>query len=96
MKVNALHTPGPWHASPASETTSNIGVYDASGFNVATLHITSQVSAARRGKDALLIAAAPDLLAALQWVLAEHNDGYGLRCEAIVRSAIDKATGSPA
>lgn len=36
----------------------------------------------------------PDLLAALQSVISEHQNGYGLQCEEQVRAAIDKATGA--
>ena len=43
--------------------------------------------------NARLIAAAPDLLAALQAVIAEHEDGYGLKCVEQVKAAIAKATG---
>jgi len=43
--------------------------------------------------NARLIAAAPDLLAALEAVMDEWREGYGLRCEKQVRAAIAKATG---
>ena len=43
--------------------------------------------------NASLIAAAPDLLEALQAVMAEHEDGYGLRCVDQVRAAIQRAKG---
>jgi hypothetical protein len=39
------------------------------------------------------MAAAPDLLEALQAVIAEHEDGYGLKCVEQVKAAIAKATG---
>ena len=43
--------------------------------------------------NARLIAAAPELLEALQAVMTEHEDGYGLKCVEQVKAAIAKATG---
>ena len=43
--------------------------------------------------NARLIAAAPDLLAALQAVMGEYQYDYGLRCVEDVRAAIAKAIG---
>ena len=43
--------------------------------------------------DARLIAAAPDLLAALKAVLAEYREGYGLNCLNQVTQAIRAAEG---
>lgn len=43
---------------------------------------------------ARLVSAAPEMLEALNAVMAEWRDGYGLRCEKQVRFAIGKATGS--
>ena len=40
-----------------------------------------------------LIAAAPKMLAALEAVMAEWRDGYGLRCKKQVCTAIAEATG---
>jgi hypothetical protein len=42
--------------------------------------------------DMALIAAAPELLEALQAVMAEWREGYGLGCEKQVRAAIAKGT----
>lgn len=42
---------------------------------------------------ARMIEAAPDMLAALQAVMAEWREGYGLRCEQQVRAAIATAEG---
>ncbi len=47
----------------------------------------------QRNSNAALIAAAPDLLAALKAVMAEYRDGYGLKCVDQVSAAIAKAEG---
>lgn len=44
--------------------------------------------------DARLIAAAPDLLAALKAVMDEWREGYGLNCVKQVRAAIARAEDS--
>ena len=59
--MNAKHTPGPWTAHPATHRIS-----DRDG-----VIVTQSFSAA----DARLIAAAPDLLAALR-ALVEVAEGY--------------------
>jgi hypothetical protein len=46
--------------------------------------------------NARLIAAAPELLAALKAVRAEWREGYGLNCVEQVRAAIAKAEGESA
>ena len=86
------HTPGPWF----SIATSNIGhnaVVDADGFTVCS---PSPMGAG----NARLIAAAPDLLAALEaFVGARKGDGNGWTLdslEALAREAIAKAKGNAA
>lgn len=61
------HTPGPWHATRAREDGSrDIGA--ANGANVAVVLLDGGPAETRA--NALLIAAAPDLLAALKAALA--------------------------
>ena len=54
------HTPGPWSHMPASPGSKLIGVYDQHGGLIAKSGLRASAIA-----DARLIAAAPDLLAAL-------------------------------
>ena len=53
------HRPGPWHVSEHTEGSEAL-IYDADGFEVA------RVCYPNRNADAKLIAAAPDLLAAIE------------------------------
>jgi hypothetical protein len=98
------HTPGPWRVLPKwDERTNGRLVYaNNAGNSVASalyLGGTEEATA-----NARLIAAAPDLLAALQTSLGRMNDGHDLRhgwwlqafpdCRARtaeLRQAIDKA-----
>lgn len=68
------HTPGPWHMNMVSSKSWNVGVYEESGSEVATVKVKSLVTSERRDADARLIAAAPDLLEALQKYVAA---GFG-------------------
>lgn len=90
MKRNVKHTPGPWSAeeSPESEYF-DVKVHMSRGYlGVATYNSRA---------DANLIAAAPDMLAALRGVLAHMEarglDTYGAGEFAFVRAAIAKAEG---
>ena len=85
--MNTQHTPGPWGytAGPtycAIRTDARV----IADMRLVGLHYNKA--------DATLIAAAPDLLEALQAVIAEHEDGYGLKCVKQVQAAIAKATGA--
>lgn len=60
------HTPGPWRSALKSEKTWHVGVYTASGEEVAHVAVKSALSSNRRDADARLIAAAPDLYALLR------------------------------
>ncbi len=108
------HTPGPWligeqngHCGVSIDETSEDGA------RVATVYLGIVTSAARWGEEhfafpenaeamanARLIAAAPDMLAALQTFVdlfgredAYQGDPAGLACVRSARAAIAKATG---
>lgn len=74
------HTSGPWTASPRQDGLYNIyaGPHD--------------VALCVRPSNAALIAAAPDLLAALQSMLEGNHNQQDVRESA--RAAITKATGT--
>jgi hypothetical protein len=61
--MNTKHTPGPWHTYEHPKTFS---VYDKNGGLVSTGAQFGVASKDRRKADSRLIAAAPDLLAALK------------------------------
>lgn len=84
------HTPGPWYTA-ATSTIGHAYVVDSEGFTICD---PSPMGAA----NARLIAAAPDLLAALQMVarIWSHDQTANAAPDsplAIVRAAITKATG---
>ena len=91
-----MHTPGPWTVDP-----KNLAVYapdrhgHAAAVRVAecgrTLLPTAEIAA-----NAALVAAAPDLLAALQWALAQIEDSLDPDYRAALESAhacVRRATG---
>lgn len=92
--MSAAHTPGPWAAKRSEYLDETIIVQSAMPSN----RVLAQFDGDGDGADetdeanALLIAASPDLLAALQSVMDEWRDGYGLKCAEQCRAAILKAT----
>ena len=93
------HTQGPWHT--ASDATGGLKyiVFDAAGWTVADAKVFhGHHNAGAADANARLIAAAPELLDALQ-CLANYVGGWdapdGHPC-AIARAAIAKATGEAA
>lgn len=97
--MSTKHTPGPWRLSETArdavvcddvsghDTSDNVDYYEGH------LIAESIIGSANR----LLIAAAPDLLEALEWMLHAHGaDVDGGESDVIdkARAAIAKATGS--
>ena len=80
------HTPGPWVWTPESES---IHGYSPEGEALVVVYELNTNEA-----DARLIAAAPDLLTALEGLLeiTDFHELYGSKTEA-ARAAIAKATG---
>lgn len=101
----AAHTPGPWLA--AASASSVVGwpiVQPGTGRLICNINYVQRTAIdpnvagdrafnAESKANSRLIAAAPELLDALQQVMTEWREGYGLRCEDQVRAAIAKATG---
>ncbi len=86
----AAHTPGPWLVTKTPAGKAKI--VDDNGFSIAN---ATSGSYAQQEIDARLIAAAPDLLAALQKVLSAAENGPRREIFAdIAREAIAKATGA--
>ena len=93
------HTPGPWDVEPKG---SRHFVDGADGLTVAYLDRVGVRERAEIEANARLIAAAPELLAALECILKRYESA-GVQCypearrEVIAaRAAIDRATGGAA
>ena len=82
----SAYTPGPWNVSQPCELSPRYSVYH----NGPLVYV-------ERGEDARLIAAAPDLLVALQDLLSATEETYDNRHEReAALDAIIKATGGAA
>lgn len=90
--MTTIHTPGPWIATLSDDARVFDRITAANGAPVLRGHIGYT-------PDAALIAAAPDLLAALQWALDQIEDdldpGHQSAMQA-ARAAIARATGAQA
>lgn len=76
-------TPGPWEQDGNAVHTSR--------GTIAVCPVPQKGGVFDCNANARLIAAAPDLLAALKAVMDEWREGYGLSCVKEVRAAISKA-----
>ena len=87
----AKHTTGPWNV-PFREFTK---IKAANGAHIATCHkLTNLVNLEANSR---LIAAAPDLLDALQSIIEDIDSEFGTDCDYNkARAAIAKATGGSA
>ena len=97
--MNAKHTPGPWMKSTHGGI-SKYSIWSSSGQHIADTNTTKSIGFERCAANASLIAAAPDLLEALQKI-SNGQEMTGdfthvetvLRYQEIARAAIAKATG---
>lgn len=80
--MNTQHTPGPWNVSQPCELSPRYSVYH-----------NGPLVYCDRGEDAHLIAAAPDLLAALQKIDANAAESVEW-IRRVAREALAKATGA--
>ena len=95
--TDTQHTPGPWHICEVSAGLNRSPlIRDAQGMALAEAFRpnNSQASHINRDANARLIAAAPELLAALQAALPfwARTESFGPEL-ALARAAIAKATG---
>lgn len=91
--MQAKHTPGPWVVSLSTDARVDDRITGANGATVVRGSIGYT-------PDAALIAAAPDLLAALREIVTHHGlrasllrDGFGQQLDA-AREVIARATGA--
>lgn len=88
------HTKGPWSINDWPQATTDIAI-GAVGTPLIAKVPLRDVSINEQKANAKLIAAAPDLLAALQWVMTAHGEQLSSAFEDAER-AIAKAIGSAA
>lgn len=88
--MSAKHTPGPWHRFAVYDHTE---ILNQAGHLVAV--VGSTATKADRSPNARLIAAAPDLLEALQLIVQWDACGLAQTDDLMVkaRAAIEKAAG---
>jgi hypothetical protein len=90
------HTPGPWpytRTGDGKRITIGAGLVEGpNGYEVAEVY-SDDCDAAEAEANARLIAAAPDLLAALQWVMSAHGEQLH-DALAAANEAIARATGA--
>lgn len=84
------HTPGPWRSAPSIRGSQGERLICAD--DTPPLARVYFVRGQRAGANARLMAAAPDLLEALQWVLSAHGEQLHDAFDA-AHKAIAKATG---
>ena len=95
----AEHTPGPWMKSTHGGI-SKYSIWSSSGQHIADTNTTKSIGFERCAANASLIAAAPDLLEALEdCVAVMDRELAGLKVIqpelSAARAAIAKATGEP-
>lgn len=83
------HTPGPWQLDDARSSLVYL-VNDQAGRAVGEVVFADF----RRPADALLVAAAPQLLAALELILADLNTELDPEARLIAQAAVDAAHGA--
>ena len=95
--MTTKHTPGPWEKADGTDgiTRGIRGWHGPERVNVINWNGISRATSVTGQANARLIAAAPDLLEALQWVvLRTEEGGYpDGKCLKEARTAIAKATG---
>jgi hypothetical protein len=95
----SAHTPGPWFVDETSSLTQARVMSKNRGFGHTQVALCEQPKHSTAVNDARLIAAAPDLLEALQNMIHSHQ--YGHESDAwkdawvAARAAIAKAEGKP-
>lgn len=96
------HTPGPWHvvmsdnATPIINHEHGFDWTDPQGLDSRVCAMPAEIMQSYNSlPNARLIAAAPDLLRALEWMVQRADEGGypDGRCLAEARAAIAKATG---
>lgn len=82
-----MHTPGPWTAGRAIPEDNVVSRIVRAGDDHIALVMDLEDAAQEAADNARLIAAAPDLLAALQWALSQIEDSLDPDHQAALESA---------
>lgn len=94
----SAHTPGPWRITRSGKSPCAIEADTTRGYALAKVYLANPETRKRAPEyeaNAALIAAAPDLLAALEIALDDpDSEILGTDWERIARAAIAKATGA--
>ena len=89
--MSTKHTPGPWHAALGdTEERTSLWAHGGHYLGKVTGNCSHSSTQETREADARLMAAAPDLLAALEAILTVDN---ARQAHIIARAAIASATG---
>jgi hypothetical protein len=97
--MTAQHTPGPWRVGPRQDIPEGQHVLIMAGqggssWGVATVKLYDMRDAEIQSANARLIAAAPELLAALELMLNTYNwTGITSEAQRAARAALAKARG---
>jgi hypothetical protein len=94
--MEAKHTPGPWCIDPHQSPEQPLTVFDGPNCGTLIAIVSGDPDEPENEANAKLIAAAPDLLAALERIAAIKVTGYDgdYGIQAIADAAIAKATGT--
>ena len=84
--MSAKHTPGPWRVAPRFVYGATDGIHVDAGSRSYIAHV-GEHGDERAEADARLIAAAPDLLAALRELLRDHNNHSIVKAEDAIAKA---------
>ena len=85
--TDTKHTPGPWHEGSYRSIESQSGTI---------CEVYSHMGIAEADANQKLIAAAPELLAALEWIVNQPTGSMYAEVREAARAAIAKATGGAA
>ena len=96
---NLKHTPGPWKVDEISSPPHDRGVFGMDGMIVAKIYLPLNFNKQQADANACLIAAAPEILEALERLVTEHKSALYSSLEKrianwqIAEAAIRKARG---
>ena len=93
QEQKVTHTPGPWFVALCGISFNGASICSDGGVRVATVSRKADRPYYQKAADARLIAAAPDLLAALK--LLKEKFIILDECGSVVDAAIRRAEGSP-
>ena len=88
------HTPGPWVARAVPSSKWETEILDEEGYSIFAITKIGPRQAVCNRANALLIAAAPDMLATLEELLNVFDNNLSADWRGIITRAISKARGT--